>query len=107
MIAVNIDRNLFRFRRIERESNNSLQLLEKRLRCPTVFQKQELEPRLLPALSQHFACLEDFRDAACNRQHLFPMNEGVQPHGKMWMSLNPASHAHRETNFTLSIANPR
>src|SRR5258708_6467927 len=83
MIPMDVCGNLFRLGGIERETEARLEFGEEGIRGPPMLEKKEFQARFFTALAKNFAFAEVFRDAAHDRHHLLPLDEGVERNGEV------------------------
>src|SRR5229473_3197995 len=78
VVAINIRGRRLWDSGIELKSNPPLQFVEKTLRCPSMPQEEEFQPRPLAMFPQHIRVAKQFRDPFYGGQHLMPSHERVQ-----------------------------
>src|SRR5207249_2282144 len=81
-----------------------LKFSEKTFRGPAMLEEKIFQASLVAALPQNFACAENFRHTARDRDNLILANERVQLHGEMRLGGKAAADAHRESNFLYAVA---
>ena len=99
VVAVHVVGGIVGDGRVQPKSDAALELIEEALGRPAVGEEEELQPRLLPVLTQHVAIPEDLRDALDHGEDLVPVDEGVQAHGQMRVCRESAADAHREADL--------
>src|SRR5580693_5178583 len=93
VVTININRRFFRLRRIQTESDSTLEFFLEVVSGPSVAQEEELESRPLTMLPQLARLAKEFRDAFDYPFDLIPAHERMQTGRQVWLGGQTAAHS--------------
>src|ERR1700722_8286000 len=104
VVAMDVGGDFFSFARVQRKADALLQFRKKRVGGATMFEEEEFEASLFPALPQNFAGAKYFGDAANDWDDLFWFDKSIECDRQVRIGGKAATDAQCEANLGLSSA---
>src|SRR5579872_1050624 len=87
---------------VEAKSNPLLQFVQKPMGRPSVAQEEKFQAGAFAMLAQDIGVAEQFRNALDHREHLVPLNKGVEARAEIRFGRQTSRNSQRKSNLGLS-----
>src|SRR5450631_1818273 len=101
MIAINVIRNRFLYRRIELVAKPPVEVGKKSLGGPSFAKKEMLHARAVAALAQSLLIAKELGDLAHYGGYLVLLHEGVQAHSQVRIGGEATAYTQRESRLAV------